>query len=63
VKTAKALGFTMPRLAADRIIENDKIAAVHESAFGTKRTSQQCFARSAFGGKADMVISELHVCF
>jgi uncharacterized membrane protein len=25
-----------------------------QSAFGTKRRSQQCFAMSAFGGKADI---------
>jgi hypothetical protein len=27
---------------------------VHESAFGTKRTSNYCPAMSAFGGKADI---------
>ena len=30
------------------------VAAVHESAIGTKRTSQRCRAMSAFGGKADI---------
>jgi hypothetical protein len=29
-------------------------AALHESAFGTKRTSELSLAMSAFGGKADM---------
>jgi len=29
-------------------------AAVHESGYGPKRTSQQCLAMSAFGGKADI---------
>jgi hypothetical protein len=31
---------------------NDKIVAAHESAFGTKRTSQRRFAMSAFGGNS-----------
>jgi hypothetical protein len=33
------------------------------SAFGTKRTSQSRSAMSAFGGKADIPISERHVRF
>jgi hypothetical protein len=33
------------------------------SAFGTKRTSRQAQPMSAFGGKADMAISERDVCF
>jgi hypothetical protein len=33
------------------------------SVYGTKPTSQICSAMSAFGGKADMAISECHVCF
>jgi hypothetical protein len=33
------------------------------SAYGTKRTSPQRFVMSAFGGKADMAISECHVWF
>jgi hypothetical protein len=37
----------------DRI---DLFAAVHESAYGTKRTSQRCSAMSVFGGKADIAI-------
>jgi len=28
------------------------------SAFGTKRTFQQCFAMSAFGGKADIGVRD-----
>jgi hypothetical protein len=39
------------------------IAAVHESAFGTKQTSKRRPAMSAFGVKADMEISERDVCF
>ena len=31
-----------------------KFAAVHESAFGTKRTSQKTELMSAFGSKADV---------
>ena len=31
-----------------------EICAVHESAFGTKRTSHSCRRMSAFGGKADI---------
>jgi hypothetical protein len=33
------------------------------SAFGTKRTSSYRQSMSAFGGKADISIAELHVCF
>ncbi|MFY9896656.1 MAG: hypothetical protein WAK67_02560, partial [Xanthobacteraceae bacterium] len=33
---------------------NDKIVAVHESACGTKRTSESTQAMSAFGGRADI---------
>jgi hypothetical protein len=33
------------------------------SAFGTKRICQSRSAMSAFGGKADIAISERHVCF
>jgi hypothetical protein len=29
-------------------------AAVHESAYGTKRTWRSCSVMSAFGGKADI---------
>jgi crotonobetainyl-CoA:carnitine CoA-transferase CaiB-like acyl-CoA transferase len=41
INTANALGpaILLPLLGhADRLIDNDKIAAVHESACGTKRT-------------------------
>jgi hypothetical protein len=34
---------------------------VHESASGTKRTWRSRSAMSAFGGKADVAISERHV--
>ena len=39
------------------------ITALHMSAFGTKGTLNCRPAMSAFGGKADMVISERDVCF
>jgi hypothetical protein len=32
-------------------------------AFGTKQTSQQCFAMSAFRGKADMTRTGCDLCF
>src|SRR6516165_2794724 len=35
-----------------------RIAAVHLSAFGTKRTSQPCRTMSAFGGKADIKLTK-----
>jgi hypothetical protein len=38
-------------------------AAVHESVIGTKRTSYSRCRMSAFGGKADIAVSDLHVCF
>jgi hypothetical protein len=36
---------------------------VHESAYGTKRTSNRRPAMSAIGGIADIAISGQHVCF
>src|SRR5262249_1890925 len=33
-----------------------EICAVHESAYGTKRTSRGCVPMSAFGGKADIAL-------
>ena len=39
------------------------IAAVHEFAFGTKRTSVVALHMSAFGGKADMPFCSAYVCF
>jgi hypothetical protein len=38
-------------------------AAVHESAFGTKRTSRSRCRMSAFGGKADVAIPKRDVRF
>ena len=38
-------------------------AAVHEFAFGTKRTFRERVPMSAFGSKADMVQTRLNVCF
>jgi hypothetical protein len=39
------------------------IAAVHESAIGTKRTSRMHQRMSAFGGKADIGLTPRNVCF
>jgi hypothetical protein len=39
------------------------ICAVHESAYGTKRTSQHAEPMSAFGGKADITRTCADVCF
>jgi hypothetical protein len=38
-------------------------AAVHESAYGPKRTSLVAPHMSAFRGKADMTIAVRNVCF
>jgi hypothetical protein len=38
-------------------------AALHESAFGTKRTSRGWVPMSAFGGKADIKRMRCNVCF
>jgi hypothetical protein len=38
-------------------------AALHESAFGTKRTCQSRYVMSAFGGKADVGLALCNVCF
>ena len=38
-------------------------AAVHESAFGTKRTCRDEERMSAFEGKADITRGQRHVCF
>jgi hypothetical protein len=46
---------TLP-VAADEVIEQRQIAAPHDSAFGTKRTSRHAQPMSVFGGKADGVI-------
>ena len=40
-----------------------QFVAVHESAFGTKRTSLVALHMSAFGGKADMTFCAAHVRF
>jgi hypothetical protein len=37
-------------------------AALHESAFGPKRTSLVAAHMSAFGGKADMAYCNANVC-
>src|SRR5262249_22601643 len=50
-----------PRSAADAARASRRghrieiVAAMHESAFGTKRTCPSCRSTSAFGGKADIV--------
>jgi len=49
---------------AKAIVDNLLIcAAVHESAFGPKRTSLVAPHMSAFGGKADMPFCVANVCF
>jgi hypothetical protein len=58
LKTAKMLGAaSTPPLM--RRSNRTCFAAVHESAFGTKRTFQSLSAMSAFGGKADIAVSRL----
>src|SRR5262249_22141448 len=52
-RQTKARTRTRPRRRADRI--GSVFAAVHESAFGTKRTFRGLVPMSAFGGKADIV--------
>ena len=52
LKTAKALGLTLPR-AARPCRRGDRINGAM-SAIGTKRTSRSALHMSAFGGKADM---------
>jgi hypothetical protein len=37
-------------------------AAVHESAYGTKRTLRDQVPMSTFGGKADIVEKRVNVC-
>ena len=67
LKTAKALGIDAsadaahPRRRGDRITIH--FAAVHEFAFGTKRTSLVALHISAFGGKADIVLTCRYVRF
>jgi hypothetical protein len=66
LKAANAIALNVPAslvARADEVIEQDSFAAAHESASGTKRTSELTQPMSAFGGKADMVISELDVRF
>ena len=45
-------------MTADQPITALHFAAVHESAFGTKRTSESTQPMSAFGGKADIGVRE-----
>ena len=57
LKTAKALGLTMPAHAACAWRRGDRIETtllrLLTAAYGTKRTCQSCRSMSAFGGKAD----------
>jgi SH3-like domain-containing protein len=53
-----------PRISTELLARADRlIAAVHESAIGTKRTFLIASAMSAFGGKADMVRASVNVAF
>ena len=65
-KTAQALGLSIsPTLAAqvDEIIDlGIQTSYSRMSLIGTKRTSNCHPPMSAFGSKADIVISECHVC-
>jgi hypothetical protein len=64
LKTAKALGITVPLPLSGRANELFEWAghpALHESAYGTKRTSNCRPVMSAIGGKADVAISEHHI--
>jgi hypothetical protein len=55
---------TKKRLTPMRLAKQDIAnAAVHESAFGTKQTSDEYQSMSAFGGRADMVMNGPHVRF
>ena len=38
-------------------------AALHEFAYGTKRTYRVALHMSAFGGKADMALASQNICF
>jgi len=53
------LDFEIENRAGRSIASNNLVM----SAIGTKRTSDRRPAMSAFGGKADIAISERHVCF
>jgi len=58
LKTAKEMDFTFPPAVLARADEvNNHFAALHESAFGPKRTSLVALHMSAFGCKADMTLS------
>jgi hypothetical protein len=52
-QTALMLGLTVPPTLLSVAERPVKFAAVHESAYGTKRTCQSCRSMSAFGGKAE----------
>jgi len=58
LKTAKSLGLTIPPDVLAIVRRGDRItiiiAALHMSAFGTKRTSNSHISMSAFGGIADI---------
>jgi len=61
LKTAKALGINVPKHSYWARRRRDRIAmlfaAVHESAFGPKRTLPCASHMSAIGGKADMTFA------
>jgi hypothetical protein len=49
-QSSKSAAFSIP----DMVIDRHPFAALHESAYGTKRTSESTRLMAAFGGKADI---------
>src|SRR5262245_6848127 len=49
--------------ALTKLSNSDPFAALHESAYGPKRTSGTAPHMCSFGGKADMPLCTVYVCF